>query len=264
MAFLNEYGPWAVIAGGSEGIGACLARRLAGQGLNLVLTARKPAPLEALAGEIRAAYPGCEVQTFPGDLCDAAYRAALKASTKDLEVGFFVYNAGAASQTGPFLETEVGFLESLVVLNATAKIDLTHFYAAAMKNRGHGGILLIGSMAGLGGTPGIAVYSAVKSFSMCFAEALWGELGPAGVDVLGYQVGPTNTPAIARHYPAMAKAGADPDDVARDALAAIKEGPIQFAGEGEKYAADLALMGRKEGVLARAAASAAYQTKARK
>jgi short-subunit dehydrogenase len=257
--FGQKYGPWAVIAGGSEGVGACFARRLAERGLDLVLTARKPGPLDALAAEIRAAFPERRVRTVAGDLCEPACRAELKATTRDVEIGFLVYNAGAASRTGPFLDEAVDFAQHLVALNITAKIDLTHHYAAAMRARGHGGILLIGSMAGIGGTPGIAVYSAVKSFSISFSEALWAELKPCGVDVLGFQLGATNTPAMARHYPAMATAGADPDTVARQGLELIADGPIQFAGDGAAWAASLARMSRAEAVETRAAASAAYR-----
>jgi short-subunit dehydrogenase len=51
--FAEQYGPWVVIAGGSEGVGASFARKLAAQGLNLVLLARKPEPLEEVARQIR-------------------------------------------------------------------------------------------------------------------------------------------------------------------------------------------------------------------
>jgi short-subunit dehydrogenase len=54
--FAEQYGPWALIAGGSEGVGASFARKLAAQGLNLVLLARKPQPLEEVARQVRADY----------------------------------------------------------------------------------------------------------------------------------------------------------------------------------------------------------------
>lgn len=258
LDFASKYGPWALIAGGSEGVGACLARRLANLGLNLILTARKPEPLVALADEIRVARPECAVRVFPGDLCDPEYRAKLKAFTQDAEVGLFVYNAGAASHAGYFLDANVDFAQQLVALNVIGKIDLTHYFAGLMKARGRGGIVLTGSMAGLVGTPGIAVYSGVKAFSIGFAEALWAELKPHGVDVLGFLLGPTRTPAMARHYPDQANVGADPDEVARQGLGLIADGPIQYAGDNAAVAAALAKMTRAEAVRAKAAKAAPY------
>ena len=54
MGLSQKYGPWAVIAGGSEGVGASFAHQLGAAGINLVLIARKPGPLEATAQEVRA------------------------------------------------------------------------------------------------------------------------------------------------------------------------------------------------------------------
>ena len=70
MTDLGNYGPWVVIAGGSEGVGAEFARLLAAAGLNLVLLARKSGPLEATADECRG--QGVEVRTLAVDLVDSA------------------------------------------------------------------------------------------------------------------------------------------------------------------------------------------------
>ncbi len=61
---MTRYGPWAVIAGGSEGVGAAFARKLAAAGINLVLVARKPEPLAAVADEIRGT-SNVAVRTLP-------------------------------------------------------------------------------------------------------------------------------------------------------------------------------------------------------
>ena len=66
-AFSDQYGPYALIAGASEGIGAAFARQLAERGVNLVLVARRAEPLEALADEIRAS-AGVDVRVAPIDL----------------------------------------------------------------------------------------------------------------------------------------------------------------------------------------------------
>lgn len=66
MIDASTYGPWAVIAGGSEGVGASFARQLADAGLNLVLIARKSGPLEQTAEQVRER--GVQVRTLSLDL----------------------------------------------------------------------------------------------------------------------------------------------------------------------------------------------------
>src|SRR3546814_15168753 len=65
-----------------------------------------------------------------------------------------------------------------------------------MRERGRGGIVLMGSGAGLGGQPGVAVYSGVKGFVLNLAESLWAELRGSGVDVIGIAVQVMETPAL--------------------------------------------------------------------
>src|SRR5262245_41144483 len=95
---LAKYGPWALITGGSEGVGAALARKLAADGFNLVLVARKPAPLEELATELRAG--GAEVRILSADLSQPDVLDKVRAVTDDIEVGLLIYNAGANNTRG--------------------------------------------------------------------------------------------------------------------------------------------------------------------
>jgi short-subunit dehydrogenase len=92
---LVNYGPWAVIAGGSEGVGAEFARQLAAAGLNLVLLARKPGPLEVTAESCRG--HGVEVRTIAVDLVDPDGADRLFQATADIEIGLLIYNAGAST-----------------------------------------------------------------------------------------------------------------------------------------------------------------------
>ena len=66
-AFRSRYGPWAVIAGASEGTGECYARELASMGINLVLVSRRQAALDTL-GEALKAEQGIEYRTLAQDL----------------------------------------------------------------------------------------------------------------------------------------------------------------------------------------------------
>jgi short-subunit dehydrogenase len=80
-----KYGPWALIAGGSEGVGAEFAQLLAEASLNLVLVARKADPLQQTADRCRR--HGGEVRTVQVDLSDPAACTRIAAATSGLEVG---------------------------------------------------------------------------------------------------------------------------------------------------------------------------------
>jgi short-subunit dehydrogenase len=104
MPDLTKYGPWAVIAGGSEGVGAEFARMLAEDGFNLVLVARKPGPLEQIAGQCRDL--GAQVSALSLDLLDVDGVSQIVAATAGLDVGLLIYNAGASTCNEPFLEAD--------------------------------------------------------------------------------------------------------------------------------------------------------------
>lgn len=224
---VDRYGPWAVIAGGSEGVGACFARRLADAGFNLVLVARKPGPLEETAEQARAI--GAEVRTISADLTDAAAVDSIISGTKDLEVGLLVYNAGANSYGHEFVTGDLDRFAQVIDLNVTAQLRLAQHFGAAMRERRRGGILLVGSMSGYLGQAQISVYAAAKAFGRVFAEGLWLELSEYDVDVCEIVLGATRTPAMERIGLNMDLPGLvvdDPDDVARQGLAALGNGPV--------------------------------------
>lgn len=236
MTDLAKYGPWAVIAGGSEGVGAEFADQLAADGFNLLLVARKPGPLEDTAEAVRKAH-GVEVRTVSADLTDPAAIKQITDTTADVEVGLLIYNAGANSYGGAFLKGELEGFQGVIDLNVTAMLALTHHYGRAMKERGRGGIILIGSLAGYVGTTSESIYGGVKAFSRIFAEGLWAEMREYGVDVLEFVLGLTRTPAMVRaglNFDVPGVAVTEPVDAAREALAAIADGPVQVISTGAK------------------------------
>jgi short-subunit dehydrogenase len=222
----ERYGPWAVIAGGSEGIGACIAAELAQAGINLVLIARKPGPLEAVAAEFREANK-IEVRTIALDLTDAAMLEKVRAVTDDIYIGLLVYNAGSSHRTGPYIDWPLEDVIKVIHLNVDGPAVLAHHFGRRMAARGKGGIILIGSMAGNAGSPSVVAYAGAKAFSQIFAEGLWWELGQCGVEVLQVVVGPTATPAMERLGITYHEGEAvQPEVVARHALANIAHGPV--------------------------------------
>lgn len=228
---LERYGPWAVIAGGSEGVGASFAHQLADAGLNLVLIARKPGPLEATASDVRRR--GVEVRTLALDLLDASSVEAITRATADLEVGLLIFNAGANSYGHDFVDGELSGHQGVIGLNITSQLALTHHFGGLMKQRRRGGIILVGSLAGYLGSARQSVYGAVKAFSRIFAEGLWLELRDHDVDVLELVLGVTRTPAMARaglNFDIPGLNVGEPDDIAREGLAHLADGPVWIAG----------------------------------
>lgn len=233
------YGPWAVVAGGSEGVGASFAHRLADSGINLVLVARKPGPLEETAEEVRA--KGVEVRTLALDLLDPGALKTLRSVTDGLEVGLLVFNAGANSYGHEFVTGDLERFTDVIHLNITAQLSLAQHFGALMKERGRGGILLVGSLAGYMGQAHMSIYSATKAFSRVFAEGLWLELKEYGVHVLELVLGVTRTPAMARaglNFDLPGLVVAEPGDVAREGLAHLADGPVRIAGGNAATAAE--------------------------
>jgi uncharacterized protein len=233
MSFSARYAPWALIAGASEGTGRAFARKLAADGLPSVLVARRQSGLDAVAAEIRAEN-GVECVTATVDLAAPDASAKLIAAAGDRQIGLFIYNAGADSNGADFLERDIAAWQDLVQRNVTTMMQATHHFAGAMRARGQGGLLLVNSGACYGGAGHMATYSASKAFTLCFAEGLWSELKPHGIDVLTLVMGMTDTPALRallteRGLPLPPNA-ASADEVAAIGLARLPHGPIHNWG----------------------------------
>ena len=229
MSFIERYGPWAIIAGASEGTGRAFARQIAEQGVNCILIARREAPLQELAASLRAEY-GVECVTASIDLAgpDAFERIAEAAG--DREIGLYVSNAGADANGSFFLDKPVDAWVDLVNRNILTSLRCCHHFGQAMRARGRGGIILVGSGACYGSGPNLATYSGVKAFDLCFAEGLWAELEPHGVDVLNLVMTTTDTPALRA---LLAEKGLpappnlmSPEDVAKAGLDRLPYGPV--------------------------------------
>lgn len=238
--FASRYGPWAVVAGASEGIGAAFARRLAEAGLSLVLLARRTEPLDALAAELGET-PGVAVRTVAADLTGEDVVAKLSPATEGVDVGLLVYNAGAVHGAERFVRRPLEDALQLVNLNCRGVAVLSHHFGRAMADRGRGGIILMTSMSSAAGAGYTAVYNATKAFDLVLAEGLWMELGSDGVDVLAVPAGLTDTPAMRQS--GIIGASTDfvamqSDDVAREALDALGvKGPVLVPGAANREAA---------------------------
>ena len=237
-AFASRYGPWALVAGASEGLGAEFARQVAARGLHVVPVARRAALLDQLAGELSADH---DVQVRPVvlDLADPDAATTLQERTADLDVGLLVYNA-ALSPIGEFLDQELGDPLRALDLNCRTLLALLHAYGRAMRRRGRGGLLLMSSMSAFQGSPLLATYAATKAFDLVLGEALWEELQRHGIDVLAFCAGATRTPNYEASRPKpvtrLAPPVMVPTAVVSEALARLGAGPSAVAGRGNRLA----------------------------
>lgn len=233
MGFKERYGPWAIVAGASEGLGAAFAIALAQRGVNVLLVARRAEKLEAQAQTVRAL--GVEARTLAVDLGAPTAVAAVAQAAAGLDVGLLVFNAALAPR-GEFLRLPVDEQRAALALNTGALLELTHAIGARLATRGRGGLLLMSSMTAFQGSPYLATYGATKAFILSLAEALWVELAPRGVDVLGVCAGATRTPGFERSSPGSVPGLLEPEQVAAEALDALGDGPLLIPGTFNRLA----------------------------
>ena len=189
--FVAKYGPWALIAGGAQGIGEAYTRYAAAQGLNVIVLDLSDSALDRIASVVKDEY-GVDCLPIKVDLADDGLLERVTAEVADREVGLLIYNA-AIADVGPFYKqhTGLGYEKRRIAVNVTAPMVLTYHFAQSMLARGCGGVVLMSSGAGLQGAPYYAHYSATKAYSINLAEALWYEFAPYGVDVLAVVAGMT-------------------------------------------------------------------------
>lgn len=232
--FKTKYGPWALVAGASEGLGAAFADALASRGLNLILIARTQDKLEDLAVHLSNLY-AVKAIAHPLDLADfKAVKTFI--SRLNITIGLMVYNA-AYSPIDYFENVAEERLEQIVDVNIKTPLLLTKLVSTEMIKKRKGGIVLMSSLAGTQGSPKIATYAASKAFNAILAEGLWNELKKHDVDVLASCAGAISTPG---YINAQSKKDAPgtlfPQQVAEDTLNALGTGPTIIPGFTNKLA----------------------------
>jgi short-subunit dehydrogenase len=186
--FQQRFGPWALITGASEGIGAAFAEQLAERGLNLVLVARRGPLLEALAARLSQAH-GVECLVVVADLSDRDAVDDLFRRTTNLEIGLVVAAAGFGT-SGPMLASPLEAERGMLQLNCDSVLALAWHFGHRLVNRGRGGIVFMSSLLAFHGTPGAANYAATKAYIQTLAEGLAAEWVGHGVDVIASAPGP--------------------------------------------------------------------------
>jgi len=183
-----------LVTGASAGIGAALARVYAENGWDLILTARREGPLQALAEELSAAY-GATASVIPEDLSDPAAPERLVAAVaaRGLTVDGLVNNAGFSRVTG-FLDTGLGDHRAMIQVMLAAPVELSRLLLPGMVERGFGRVLNVASLAGqMPATGGDTLYGPIKSFLIKASQGLHLETLGTGVHVTVLNPGYTLT-----------------------------------------------------------------------
>ena len=173
----------ALVTGASSGIGEAFAERLARDGHDVIVTARRADRLEALAGRLHAEQ-GVRVEAVPADLGKPQDLKMLEERSADVDL--LVNNAGFGGYK-PFLELDPDVGEALINVHIMATVRLSHAALPGMVRRGAGAIVNVASMLAFSGSiatgplPKRATYAAAKSFVVTFTQLLAGELEGTGV-----------------------------------------------------------------------------------
>ena len=234
MDFNEQYGPWALVAGASEGLGAAFADECASRGCNVALIARRQELMEETAAGIRERHD-VETRTLVADLGRPDIAELVASVTDDLDVGFFVYNAAAAPQ-GLFVNVPLKVHMQNIAVNVTTPTVLSHMLGKKMVDRGRGGLVLVSSGAAHGGMKIFTTYAAAKAYELILGEGLWDEFRDHGVDALGYVVGATATPtfsASTEQDAVKATNARTPQQVAAQLFEVLGKGPRGYSHPGD-------------------------------
>ena len=180
-----------IVTGGSEGVGAAVARKFAEAGANLLLVARKKKNLEALANELR---DKSRVEIFAMDVSDADACVDLfkKANFEFGRIDILINNAGY-HERGNFESVDAADLGKIIDVNLRAPVVLTRLVLPYLRDAGGGAIINVGSLAGRTPVPGSATYAASKAGLRSLTYSLREELDGSNIKVAVVSPGPIDT-----------------------------------------------------------------------
>ena len=220
---------YALVTGGTSGIGFELAKLLAADGYNIILVARAEEGLEKVRTELSSGYK-VEVVTISKDLFypGNAFELVDEVREKGLAVDILVNDAGQGLY-GEFKDTDIQRELAIVQLNISSLLVLTKSFLQDMLERGSGKILNLASIAGKLPGPRQAVYHGTKAFVHSFTEAIRSELKESGVTITSLLPGATDTDFFNKagmQESKVVQAGrlADPAEVAKDGYKALMSG----------------------------------------
>jgi uncharacterized protein len=228
----------ALITGASSGIGLELARLFAADDSNLVLVARREERLRALADELKSEF-GVDVFVLAKDLSQKSAPREIfdELQRQGIQVDVVVNNAGFGAR-GRFAELGEEAQVDMIQVNTVALTHLTRLFLPGIIERGRGGILNVGSLAGFQPGPNLAVYYATKAYVLSFTEALSEEVTNPDIKITCLAPGPVRTEFGEK---------SELDDSLLFKLSLMDSGPVVRAGyEGFRKGEVIVLPGIKQ------------------
>ncbi len=239
IPFRRKYGPYALVLGGTHGIGAGFSRACARRGVAPCVVAREQDEPERFARSLQAEF-GVDARGLVCDLADSDAVERLAAATSDLDVGLVIYVA-AVSLVGPFEAHGSEAKRAALAVNCRGPLETCDAFLPRLRARGAGGLILMSSASGHQGTGWVTTYAATKAFNTVLAEGLWWEYREHGVDVLAVEAGRTETPTYRSQSPRDTQTWIapiqDPDEVADEAFGALGRVPSHLTGRRGRWSA---------------------------
>ena len=232
--FSQKYGPWALVAGGAQGIGEAWSRYIAERGVNVIALDREQTALDRIKRQLPEEF-GVKCLPVRVDLSDDDMLEQVVDAVGNREVGLLVYNA-AIADVGPFFKENTGldFERARIAVNVTGPTVLTYHFAKPMLRRRAGGIVFMSSGAGMKGAAFYSAYSATKAHGINLAEALWYEFRPYNVDVLAVVAGMTLSTAARDFEHLDTSAFQTPEECVAEAMTVFGKEPCIISGEAHR------------------------------
>ncbi len=203
----------AVVTGGSSGIGAAIARRLAPAGWHCVLLARGEERLRAVADEIGGEYELCDVSDR-----GSVERAAETVFARHPRIGLLVCSAGIPGRRS-FLRADPEVIEQVVETNYLGSVWAVRAFLPGLEAGAPSHVVTIVSVAGLVAFPPSGPYSAAKHAQLAFSRAITSELRPRDIHVHTVSPGFVETEGFPQagflEMPVLGRLVARPDKIAR-------------------------------------------------
>ena len=183
----------ALITGASSGIGTCMARILAEDGWDLVISGRNIASLESIRDELTSKND-VNITVIGADLSKdgAAEKLFSDVQEKSIDIDFLI-NCAGFGDLKLFKDCDPQWQSDMIHVNDVSLVILTRLFLTGMIERHSGRILNVSSIAAFQPGPLMSVYYASKAFVQSFTEALAVELKGTGVTASALCPGPTDT-----------------------------------------------------------------------